>query len=125
MRRDRGGPTAGILTAAILGAGTILMIVVMGIAVCEMWQQDEPAAQQQEGQASGQQEPKRLKIEIPDPCNEGTVTVYANGGVYCFYGTFDIENDGRNGEQIQMTVEGYMEAEYPHGEPAAPEIKGP
>ena len=66
-------------------------------------------------------EVKPLKIETPEPCDTGGIVVYTHdGGVYAFYGTFVIYNDGRNGKEVEITMDGYMEANYPHG---VPEIK--
>ena len=71
-------------------------------------------------------EVKPLKIETPKPCNTGGIVIYTHdGGVYAFYGTFEINNDGRDGKEIEVTMDGYMEANYPHGVPAVNEQYGP
>lgn len=67
-----------------------------------------------------------LKIETPEPCNTGGIVIYTHdGGVYAFYGTFEINNDGRDGKEIEVTMDGYMEANYPHGVPEMKEQYGP
>lgn len=103
----------------LLIPASLLMAAFIIFAVADDWkQQDAAAREQQEAK-----EPEPLIIEMP--CDTGSIVIYANGGVYAFYGTFDIKNDGRDGEEIIITLEGYMEAEYPHGVPEAKETYGP
>ncbi len=50
--------------------------------------------------------PAPLIIDIPKPCNTGTVTVYGNGEVlYQYAGVIIIKNDGINGKSIEIVVE--------------------
>ncbi|CAM3546499.1 hypothetical protein CLOSCI_00564 [[Clostridium] scindens ATCC 35704] len=100
---------------------SLLMAAFIIFAVADDWKQQDAAAREQQET----KEPEPLTIETPDPCDTGSIVIYANGGVYAFYGTFDIKNDGRDGEEIIMTLEGYMEAEYPHGVPEVKETYGP
>lgn len=105
----------------LLIPASIFMAAFIIFAVADEWkQQAEEAKEQQE-----EKEPEPLTIETPNPCNTGSIVIYANGGVYAFRGTFDIENDGRDGKEIVMTLEGYAEAGYPHGVPEVKEIYGP
>lgn len=108
---DRQREYKAALLLAVFGA--VLVTILMVLVFVESWQQETDAT------------PEKLTIENPDPCDTGSIVIYANGGVYSFYGSFDIENDGKDGNEIIMTLDGYMEAGYPHGEPAAPEIYGP
>lgn len=94
-----------------------LMSLLMIFTINDEWKRQEKEAEKKE--------PEPIVIENPDPCNTGSIVIYANGGVYSFYGEFDIANDGKDGEEVEMTLEGYMVAGYPHGEPEAPEIYGP
>lgn len=102
-------------------SGAVLMAILLTISIFETW---NTQGREQYGEQAAET-PEDLIIENPDPCNTGSIVVYANGGVYAFYGSFDIENDGRDGNEISMMLEGYMEAGYPHGEPEAPEFYGP
>lgn len=111
--RRRENKLALILTFPIV----VLMTILVVFAIGDEWKRQEKEAVKQE--------PEPIVIENPDPCNTGSIVIYANGGVYSFYGKFDIANDGKNGEEVEMTLEGYMVAGYPHGEPEVPEIYGP
>jgi len=109
------------LAFLLLLPASLFMAAFIIFAVADDWkQQDTLMKEQQEAK-----EPEPLTIESPDPCNTGSIVIYANGGVYAFHGTFDIENDGRDGKEIIMTLEGYVEAGYPHGVPEVKEIYGP
>lgn len=108
------------LAAFISLLGAVFMIILFLLV---FWEAQE-GQEQSQSRERAEEAPEDLIIEKTDPCNNGSIVIYANGGVYAFYGSFDIENDGRNGKEIYMTLEGYMEAGYPHGEPAA-EIYGP
>lgn len=109
--RRRENRLALILALPIAALMTILIVFAIG----DEWKRQEKEAVK----------PEPIVIENPDPCNTGSIVIYANGGVYSFYGKFDIENDGKNGEEVEITLGGYMVAGYPHGEPEAPEIYGP
>lgn len=100
---------------------SIFVVVVTSILIFAAAQSTNKM-QRQEKKA----EVKPLKIETPKPCNTGGIVIYTNdGGVYAFYGTFEIHNDGRDGKEIEVTMDGYMEANYPHGVPAVKEQYGP
>lgn len=47
-----------------------------------------------------------IEIENPDPCNKGILTVYDknNDEVFQYVGTIHIENDGRDGRKIYISV---------------------
>lgn len=111
--RRRENRLAIILALPIVALMAILMFFTIG----DEWKRQEKEAVKQESEP--------IVIENPDPCNTGSILIYANGGVYSFYGEFDIENDGKDGEEVEMTLEGYMVAGYPHGEPETQEIYGP
>lgn len=52
------------------------------------------------------QEAEPINITIPQPCKTGTVTVYAQRQVvYQYGGEISIQNDGKNGEEIEIVVE--------------------
>lgn len=95
------------------------------IAIFAFWddiKRSEAAAEEKKQQSEAAE---KLTIEIPDPCKKGTILIKANGGVYGFYGDIDIENDGKNGEQIEITLDGFIVDTYPHGENNEPQIYGP
>lgn len=62
-------------------------------------------------------EPEKVVIETPEPCTEGNVVIYSNGGVYEYRGKIGIKNDGKNGEEIAVILDSYMKAGFPHGIP--------
>lgn len=62
-------------------------------------------------------EPEKIVIETPEPCTDGNIVIYADGGVYEYCGKIGIENDGKNGQEISVILDGYMKAGFPHGMP--------
>lgn len=62
-------------------------------------------------------EPEKIVIETPGPCTDGSIVIYADGGVYEYCGKIGIKNDGKNGEEISIILDGYMKAGFPHGMP--------
>lgn len=125
-RRDEDRHKENRLALILTVPASLFMIAFLIFAVVDDWkQQEETLKAQQATEKDAQEEPEALTIETPDPCDTGSIVIYANGGVYSFYGSFDIENDGKDGNEIIMTLDGYMEAEYTHGEPAVTEIYGP
>lgn len=62
-------------------------------------------------------EPEKIVIETPEPCTDGNIVIYSNGGVYEYCGKIGIENDGKNGEEIAVILDGYMKVGFPHGIP--------
>lgn len=70
-------------------------------------------------------EPEKIVIETPEPCTDGNIVIYADGGVYEYCGKIGIKNDGKNGEEISIILDGYMKAGFPHGIPEITEQEEP
>lgn len=101
-----------LLISAMVVTGTLILAALQSTSVAK-----------QQGKRS---EVKTLRIDTPNPCDTGGIVIYTNdGGVYAFVGEFEIQNDGKNGKEIEITMNGYMEASYPHGEPEIKEQYGP
>lgn len=49
---------------------------------------------------------ENLVIDIPEPCSIGTISVVKNGKKeQLYYGTINIANDGKDGEQIEIILD--------------------
>lgn len=116
-RRDEDRCREKKLAIILVFTFAALMTILIVFAIGDEWKRQETE--------TAKPEPEPIVIENPDPCNTGSIVIYANGGVYSFYGEFDMENDGKNGEEIEITLEGHIMAGYPHGVPEVKEIYGP
>lgn len=87
-------------------AGVILAAIVILTYSAQVKQSTEP-----------KKEPEKVVIETPEPCTDGNIVIYADGGVYEYRGKIGIENDGKNGQEISVILDGYMKAGFPHGIP--------
>ena len=99
-------------------AGVILAVIVIltySTQVKQSGQQDTET----------KKEPEKIVIETPKPCTDGNIVIYADGGVYEYRGKIGIENDGKNGEEIAIKLDGYMKAGFPHGIPEITEKEEP
>lgn len=66
-----------------------------------------------------QEQQKPLSIEIPESKTEGSITIYTpDGAVYGYFGKINIINDGTDGHQIEIELNGWLVGECQHGEPA-------
>lgn len=101
---------------------TIKLFILAGVimaAITILTYSAQVKQSRQQGTAP-KKEPEKIVIETPEPCMDGTIVIYASGGVYKYRGKIDIESNGKNGEEISIVLDGYMEAGFPHG---IPEIK--
>lgn len=58
-------------------------------------------------------EAEPITLNVPEPCSYGAVTVYADDKlIYQYVGEIQIQNDGQNGEDIDVIVE-YSEHDWP------------
>ena len=100
-----------VLTIKLFILAAVLMVVIVMLTysaqVTQSGQQD----------ADPKKEPEKLVIETPEPCTDGNIVIYADGGVYEYCGKIGIENDGKNGEEISIMLDGYMKGGFPHGIP--------
>lgn len=100
---------------ALIKSAVVLMValvVIIAIALIE----NRP----QESQTVQREEAAPLVIEIPEPYTKGSIRVFDYDGccIYAYYGEIVINNDGKNGEEIDIECAGYLEGYYEHGEPA-------
>lgn len=67
-----------------------------------------------------QKEAEPLVITTPVPATKGSIRVFDYDGccIYGYYGEIKINSDGRNGKEIDIVCEGYLEGYQQHGEPA-------
>lgn len=117
QRRDEDRRRENRLALILALPIAVIMTILIVFAIGDEWKRQETE--------TAKPDPEPIVIENPDPCNTGSIVIYANGGVYSFYGEFDIANDGKDGEEVEMTLEGYITAGYPHGVPEVKEIYGP
>lgn len=99
--------------AAIIAAIIIFMLLIWWQAQNEEPTTDEEVAAQRQRQA------ETLVIETPEPATEGSIRVYDYDGccIYAYYGEIKINNDGRDGKEIDIECAGYLEGYQQHGEP--------
>ena len=59
---------------------------------------------------------KPLVIETPEAATEGSIRVYDYDGccIYSYYGKIRINNDGKNGKDIDVEAIGYLEGYQEH-----------
>lgn len=70
-------------------------------------------------QQARRQQAEPLVIETQEPATEGSIRVYDYDGccIYAYYGEIKINNDGRDGKQIDIECAGYLEGYQQHGTP--------
>lgn len=114
------------IMAAIISAPIVIVVcLLVFFAIRDDMKQQEATAAAKKTTKQQKQVAEDLVIEIPEPCTEGTILITANGGVYGFYGDISIKNDGRNGEQIEITLDGYIVDTFPNSATGEPKIYGP
>lgn len=94
---------------------SILAGVIMASIVILTYSAQVKQSRQQD--TAPKKEPEKVVIETPEPCTEGNIVIYADGGIYEYCGKIGIENDGKNGEEIAIVLDGYLKAGFPHGKP--------
>lgn len=94
---------------------SILAGVIMAAIVILTYSTQVKQSRQQDTKTK--KEPEKVVIETPEPCTEGNVVIYSDGGVYEYRGKIGIKNDGKNGEEIAIVLDGYLKAGFPHGKP--------
>ena len=77
---------------------------------------DEPVTDEQVAAQMQQAEP--LVIETPEAAAEGSIRVYDYDGccIYAYYGKIRINNDGKDGKDIDVEAVGYLEGYQEHKE---------
>ena len=117
-RRDEDRRRENRLALLLAIPGAIMIAVLLVFSFVEMWQQT-PDAQPQKEPATA--EP--LTIETPEPATKGTIRVFDYDGccIYGYYGEIVINNDGKDGQEIDIICAGYLEGYEQHKDPEIPE----
>ena len=97
-----------IQCAAIIAAGVLAIILFM-LAIWYRGKNSEPVTDEQVAAQMQQAEP--LVIETPEAATEGSIRVYDYDGccIYSYYGKIRINNDGKDGKDIDVEAIGYLE----------------
>ena len=100
---------------AIIAAGVLAIILFM-LAIWCRGKNSEPVTDEQVAAQMQQAEP--LVIETPEAAAEGSIRVYDYDGccIYAYYGKIRINNDGKDGNDIDVEAIGYLEGYQEHKE---------
>ena len=90
-----------IQCAAVIAAGVLAIILFM-LAIWYRGKNSEPVTDEQVAAQMQQAEP--LVIETPEAAAEGSIRVYDYDGccIYAYYGKIQINNDGKDGKDIDV-----------------------
>lgn len=101
-----------IKCAVILAAGITAVILSMLFLWCDT-KDNQIEPQTQKNQTAP------LVITTPAPATKGSIRVFDYDGccIYAYYGEIKINSDGRDGKEIDIVCEGYLEGYQQHGEP--------
>ena len=99
--------------AAVIAAGALAIILFM-LAIWYRGKNSEPVTDEQVAAQMQQAEP--LVIETPEAATEGSIRVYDYDGccIYAYYGKIRINNDGKDGKDIDVEAIGYLEGYQEH-----------
>lgn len=102
-----------IQCVAIIAAGVLAIILFM-LAIWCRGKNSEPVTDEQVAAQMQQAEP--LVIETPEAAAEGSIRVYDYDGccIYAYYGKIRINNDGKDGKDIDVEAIGYLEGYQEH-----------
>ena len=102
-----------IQCVAIIAAGVLAIILFM-LAIWCRGKNSEPVTDEQVAAQMQQAEP--LVIETPEAATEGSIRVYDYDGccIYAYYGKIRINNDGKDGKDIDVEAIGYLEGYQEH-----------
>ena len=112
MRRGWNGWLFSEAVVIRKGGGIILFM----LAIWYRGKNSEPVTDEQVAAQMQQAEP--LVIETPEAAAEGSIRVYDYDGccIYAYYGTIRINNDGKDGKEIDVEALGYLEGYQEHKE---------
>ena len=107
-KRKRQAVKKLIQCAAVIAAGVLAIILFM-LAIWYRGKNSEPVTDEQVAAQMQQAEP--LVIETPEAATEGSIRVYDYDGccIYAYYGKIRINNDGKDGKDIDVEAIGYLE----------------
>ena len=114
-KRKRQAVKKLIQCAAVIAAGALAIILFM-LAIWYRGKNSEPVTDEQVAAQMQQAEP--LVIETPEAAAEGSIRVYDYDGccIYAYYGKIRINNDGKDGKDIDVEAIGYLEGYQEHKE---------
>lgn len=114
-KRKRQAVKKLIQCAAVIEAGVLAIILFM-LAIWYRGKNSEPVTDEQVAAQMQQAEP--LVIETPEAAAEGSIRVYDYDGccIYAYYGKIRINNDGKDGKDIDVEAIGYLEGYQEHKE---------
>lgn len=100
-----------IQCAAIIAAGVLAIILFM-LAIWYRGKNSEPVTDEQVAAQMQQAEP--LVIETPEAAAEGSIRVYDYDGccIYAYYGKIRINNDGKDGKDIDVEAMGATDKDW-------------
>lgn len=100
-----------ILTICTLGIIPIMLLI---------WWRSQSQTPQPAEQAAEimrqEQQAEPLVIEMPEPATKGSIRVFDYDGccIYAYYGEIVINNDGKDGKEIDIECAGYLEGYEEH-----------
>lgn len=103
-----------LIKGVIILAAVIVAIIIATLLIWCDAKDNQPEQQTQKKQT----EP--LVITTPVTATKGSIRVFDYDGccIYAYYGKIKINSDGRDGKEIDIVCEGYLEGYQQHGEPA-------
>ena len=105
-----------IQCAAALAAGIVGIILFMLL----IWWRSQSQPPQTDEQVAAimqrEQQEEPLVIETPEPATKGSIRVFDYDGycIYAYYGEIVINNDGKDGKEIDIECAGYLEGYEEH-----------
>lgn len=112
MRKQKRQTVKKLMQCAAIIAAGVLAIILFMLAIWYRGKNSEPVTDEQVAAQMQQAEP--LVIETPEAAAEGSIRVYDYDGccIYAYYGKIRINNDGKDGKDIDVEAIGYLEGYY-------------
>ena len=109
MRKQKRQTVKKLMQCAAIIAAGVLAIILFMLAIWYRGKNSEPVTDEQVAAQMQQAEP--LVIETPEAAAEGSIRVYDYDGccIYAYYGKIRINNDGKDGKDIDVEAIGYLE----------------
>lgn len=116
MRKQKRQTVKKLMQCADIIAAGVLAIILFMLAIWYRGKNSEPVTDEQVAAQMQQAEP--LVIETPEAAAEGSIRVYDYDGccIYAYYGKIRINNDGKDGKDIDVEAIGYLEGYQEHKE---------
>lgn len=117
QRYRRGNKVLRILVQCVaILAAYIAGIILFMLLIWWRSQSQPPQTDEQVAAIMEQEETEPLVIETPKRATEGSIRVYDYDGccIYAYYGEVVINNDGRDGKEIDIECAGYLEGYEEH-----------